>query len=159
MARGAPFRKEKINVLKCAGARWGLPGGAARGDGPPYGGRTRLQSPLCARGIPLHDFGAMRLRVRPGGAPAHSGDCNPPYPSSTSAKDGQKNQGNHQGAKKIFHNATKNSKINAVAQLRPSNGKEVKTMLEEIANLLLGVIASVIGTYICKWLDDQKKGN
>ena len=30
-------------------------------------------------------------------------------------------------------------------------------MLEAILNFLLAVAAGVIGTYICKWLDDQFK--
>lgn len=31
-------------------------------------------------------------------------------------------------------------------------------MLESFCNLLIGIGASVIGTYICKWLDDLKQG-
>ena len=34
-----------------------------------------------------------------------------------------------------------------------------KPMLESFCNLLIGIGASVIGTYICKWLDDRNKGN
>lgn len=36
---------------------------------------------------------------------------------------------------------------------------EVNAMLESFCNLLIGIGASVIGTYICKWLDDRNKGN
>lgn len=32
-------------------------------------------------------------------------------------------------------------------------------MLELICELLIGIIAGVIGTYICKWLDDRRKGD
>lgn len=32
-------------------------------------------------------------------------------------------------------------------------------MAEAMLNLLLSIIASVIGTYICKWLDEQNKGD
>ena len=38
-------------------------------------------------------------------------------------------------------------------------GKEVIAMLEAILNFLLAVAAGVIGTYICKWLDDHNKGD
>lgn len=41
----------------------------------------------------------------------------------------------------------------------PVIGKEVITMLEAILNFLLAVAAGVIGTYICKWLDDHSKGD
>ena len=30
-------------------------------------------------------------------------------------------------------------------------------MLESFCNLLIGIGASVIGTYICKWLDDRNR--
>ena len=58
-----------------------------------------------------------------------------------------------------FSNSTECAKHANVAQLRPSNGKEVNAMLESFCNLLIGIGASVIGTYICKWLDDRNKGN
>lgn len=32
-------------------------------------------------------------------------------------------------------------------------------MLEAITNFLLAIVASVIGTYICKWLDGHNKDN
>ena len=32
-------------------------------------------------------------------------------------------------------------------------------MLEAILNFLLAVAAGVIGTYICKWLDDHNTGD
>lgn len=41
----------------------------------------------------------------------------------------------------------------------PVIGKEVIAMLEAILNFLLAVAAGVIGTYICKWLDDHNKGD
>lgn len=32
-------------------------------------------------------------------------------------------------------------------------------MAETLTNFLVAVVASVIGTYICKWLDGHSKGN
>lgn len=43
------------------------------------------------------------------------------------------------------------------ALLRPSNGKEVKLMDGWFA-FLVSVAASVVGYYICKWLDRHDKG-
>lgn len=41
----------------------------------------------------------------------------------------------------------------------PGTGKEVIAVLEETINFLVAVAASVIGTYICKWLDGHSKGD
>ena len=42
---------------------------------------------------------------------------------------------------------------------RQMNEEKKNAMLESFCNLLIGIGASVIGTYICKWLDDRNKGN
>ena len=55
------------------------------------------------------------------------------------------------------------SRAGSINSSRPASGpvigKEVIAMLEAILNFLLAVAAGVIGTYICKWLDDHNKGD
>ena len=54
-----------------------------RGDDAPLRGSARTQPPaLRVPGIPLHDFGAPRLRVRPGGGLPLSAQADPAYPAT-----------------------------------------------------------------------------
>ena len=69
------------------------------------------------------------------------------------------NQRNIKQNETYFQKKSKYDKMRPVARLWPRNGKGGETMLEVTINFLLAVAASVIGTYICKWLDSHKKGN
>ena len=46
-----------------------------------------------------------------------------------------------------------------VAQLRPCKWEGGESMTGEILNFFLAVGASVIGYYICKWLDRPRRGS